>query len=242
MSLQLSVVIPAYNEEDRLGATLEKVLAHLDRRGLESEVLVVDDGSTDRTAAVAGGLGDSRVQVLRQSPNQGKGAAVRRGLAASRGRRVLISDADLSTPIEELERLEPRLDEVAVVLGSRAVEGARLTRRQPLYREVMGKVFNRIVQLAAVGGVRDTQCGFKLLDGEAARRIARHLITDGFAFDVELVWLARRFGLGIAEVGVEWHNSPTSRVQPLLDPPRMLLEIARFRWHHRGLVVPRASI
>ncbi|MEM9555519.1 MAG: dolichyl-phosphate beta-glucosyltransferase [Acidobacteriota bacterium] len=235
MRPELTVVIPAYNEEPRLGASLQTICAHLERGGRPAEILVVDDGSRDRTSAVAEDFAPRGVRVLRQEPNQGKGAAVRRGLRASRGARVLISDADLSTPIEELDRLEQHLAEAPVVLGSRAVAGARLVRRQPFYREAMGKVFNRIVQITAVGGVRDTQCGFKLLDGEVARALAEHLITDGFAYDVELVWLARRFGHRVAEIGVAWENSPSSRVQPLLDPPRMLLEIARFRWHHRRL-------
>ena len=230
-----SVVIPAYNEEGRLGETLEKVLSFLRSRGDRFEVLVADDGSADATAEVARGFADRDVRVLQLGHNQGKGAALRLGVLASRGRRVLLSDADLSTPIDDLERLEQHLDDAEVVLGSRAVDGARITQRQPFYRELMGKTFNKLIRLAGVRGIQDTQCGFKLLDGEAARAIFQRVVTPGFAYDVELVWLARRLGYRVVEVGVSWHNSPSSRVQPLLDPPKMLLEIARFRWLHRGL-------
>ncbi|MDX1501287.1 MAG: glycosyltransferase family 2 protein [Thermoanaerobaculia bacterium] len=231
---ELTVVIPAFNEEHRLGATLERVLGYLARRGLDAEVLVADDGSTDGTPAVAEGLAARGVGLLRDPQNRGKGAAVRRGVLASRGRRVLISDADLSTPIEELPRLEARLHQAPLVYGSRAVAGARVTRRQPLYREWMGKCFNRIIRLAGVGGIRDTQCGFKLLDGAVARELFRDLVTDGFAFDVELTWRARQRGHRIVEVGVEWVDSRPSRVRPLADSLAMLSEVLRFRLLYRA--------
>lgn len=233
-SHELSVVIPAFNEARRIGASLEKVAAYLDGRGLSYEVLIADDGSVDGTADVVGQAGVARARVLRSERNQGKGAAVRRGVLASTGRRVLLSDADLSTPIEDLALLEERLDDAPVVLGSRAVQESRVLKHQPLYRELMGKTFNRLIRLAGVWGISDTQCGFKLLDGQVARELFYDVVTDGFAFDVELVWLARRRGHRVVEVGVRWINSPDSRVRPLVDPPRMLLEICRFRWRHRG--------
>lgn len=229
---ELSVVIPAYNEEDRLPDTLEKICAYLQGRGLPYEILVADDGSRDGTAEVAATFAERGVTVLPAPQNQGKGAAVRRGVLASRGQRVLISDADLSTPIEDLETLEPHLAETPVVFGSRAVKSAQVRLKQPFYREMMGKTFNKILWLAGIWGIHDTQCGFKLLDGDVARDLFQHLVTPGFAFDVEVVWLARRAGHDVAEVGVVWVNSPSSRVSPLWDPPRMLLEIVRFRWHH----------
>lgn len=230
---ELSVVIPAYNEEERLGATLERVLAYLEARRIPFEVLVVDDGSRDRTATVAEPFAGRGVRVLRLPANRGKGAATRQGVAASRGSRVLMSDADLSTPIEELAKLEPRLSEAEVVIGSRAVADADVRLHQPLYRELMGKTFNLIIRLLGVRGVRDTQCGFKLFAGDVARELFAAMVTPGFAFDVELIWLARQRGYRVAEVGVVWVNSPASRVHPLTDPPRMILEILRFRWRHR---------
>lgn len=230
---ELSVVIPAYNEEARLGESLEKVLSYLEKRHLVHEILVVDDGSADRTAEVAEPFIERGVRVLRQPENRGKGAALRRGALASRGHLVLLTDADLSTPIEELMKLEMRLGEAQVVIGSRAVADSEITRRQPLYRELMGKTFNKILKLSGVRGIQDTQCGFKLLVGEVARELFAELVTPGFAYDVELLWLAQRRGYNVMEVGVVWENSPASRVHPLLDPPRMLLEVLKFRIKHR---------
>ncbi|MEM7480777.1 MAG: dolichyl-phosphate beta-glucosyltransferase [Acidobacteriota bacterium] len=233
MSALLSVVIPAYNEAERLVPTLDRVVEYLSGRAGSWEILVVDDGSEDATAEVA--TGQSGVRVLRQPANAGKGAALRRGVEESLGARVLLCDADLSTPIEDLERLEPALDRgVDLAMGSRAVVGSDVAVRQPLYRELMGKTFNLFVRVFGVGGFRDTQCGFKLLKGKVARELFADLKTDGFAFDVELVWLARRRGYRIAEVGVRWANSEDSRVDPIFDSARMLRDILRMRWRHRG--------
>lgn len=232
--MDLSVVIPAYNEEARLGASLRRIVSYLDDRGGAWEVLVVDDGSRDGTAALAEGFPDPRVRALRLAENRGKGAALRTGVGASRGRRVLLTDADLSVPIEELTRLEAVVERAPVVLGSRAVPGARLVERQPVYRELMGKVFNLLVRLLAVRGVHDTQCGFKLLDGAVARRLFADLTVNRFAYDVELVWLAHRRGHRVEEVGVTWSDSRESKVNPLSDPLQMLWDIVRFRWRHRG--------
>ncbi len=231
---ELSVVIPAFNEARRIGPSLEQVLSYLTSRSISHEILLADDGSTDGTAEVAETFAARGVRVLRTEDNQGKGAATRRGVLASAGERVLLTDADLSAPIEDLPRLEAALDAAAVVFGSRAVESSQVLEHQPLYRELMGKTFNLLIHLAGVRGIRDTQCGFKLLEGAAAHRIFDRLMTPGFAYDVELLWLARKLGYEVAEVGVRWVNSPDSRVRALTDPPRMLLEIARFRWHHRG--------
>ena len=234
MSAELSVVLPAFNEAQRLGPSLERVLAYLEGRGVPFEVLVVDDGSADATAAVAERFVDRGVAVVRLAPNRGKGAALRAGVATSTGRRVLLCDADLSTPIEDVERLEAELARAPVVLGSRALEASRITRRQPLHRELMGKVFNRIVRLLGVTGIRDTQCGFKLLDGDVARALFAELTIDRFAYDVELVWLARQRGHRVVETGVTWHDSPASKVHPLRDASRMLWDVLRFRFAHRG--------
>lgn len=233
--MDLSIVIPAFNEELRLGESLTDVLDWLEQRERDFEVIVVDDGSADATSAVAESFASRRVRAVRLAENSGKGAAVRRGVRESVGRRVLLSDADFSTPIEEIEKLESRIEEAPIVLGSRAVRGAQILRHQPFYREIMGKIFNRMLRLVGVWGLSDTQCGFKLLDGEIARELFEHVVTPGFAFDVELAWLARRAGYRVVEVGIVWENSADSRVHLLTDPPRMILEILQFRWHHRGL-------
>ena len=206
----LSVVVPALNEEDRLPRTLERITSHLGRRGGAYEVLVVDDGSRDATAARAEAAG---AVVLRNDGNRGKGFAVRRGMLAARGARRLMTDADLSTPIEELDRLSARMDEGCdVVIGSRAMAGARIEVRQPWYRENSGRLFNLFVRALAVPGVRDTQCGFKLFSAAAARDVFSAARLDGFSFDVEALFLARQKGYRIAEVPVRWRNDAASRV------------------------------
>jgi dolichyl-phosphate beta-glucosyltransferase len=234
MRCDISLVIPAYNEQARLASTLDKAAIYLSDRGLSYEILVVDDGSRDHTVDVAREFDDCEVRVIRHKQNRGKGAAVRTGILASCGDKVLLSDADGSTPIRELEKLESRLSESPLVFGSRAVEGAEVRRHQPFYRELMGKTFNRIIRLVGVRGVNDTQCGFKLLAGDVARELAAELTIDGFAYDVELVWLARRRGFSIAEVGVVWVNSPDSKVDPIRSSLAMLRDVILMRFRHSG--------
>jgi dolichyl-phosphate beta-glucosyltransferase len=230
MPIGVSVIIPAFNEAARLGPTLGEVERFLSARGESYEIVVVDDGSTDKTSEVARRFA---VTVLRQEPNAGKGAALRRGVLASRGDRVLLCDADLSTPIGELERLEARLAEAELVVGSRGVADSRVAVRQPWYRETMGRIFNLLVRMLAVPGIRDTQCGFKLIRGDVARELFARLTVTRFAYDVELLWLARRAGYRVVEVGVEWHNSTDSRVHALRDSTRMLLDLLRLRLRRR---------
>lgn len=229
MSLALSVVIPAFNEGRRLGPTLETVLAYLEGRGEGFEVVVVDDGSADDTTAVARGYETRGVRTLRLECNRGKGGALRAGVLETSGAAVLLTDADLSTPIGELELLERRLPQAAVVLGSRATDDARVTVHQPIHRELMGKAFNLILRLLRMTDLHDTQCGFKLLRGDVARELFADLTIDRFAYDVELVWLARRRGYEVVEVGVEWANSAATTVRPLADSARMLFDVLRLR-------------
>jgi dolichyl-phosphate beta-glucosyltransferase len=208
----LSVVIPAYNEALRLPASLARLAEYLGRQGAPYEILVVDDGSTDGTAELARRAGE-RVRVLRHEPNRGKGYAVRRGMLAATGERRLLTDADLSTPIEEVAKLQEALDEGCdVAIGSRAIAGARIEVHQPAYREAMGRLFNRLVQVLLLPGLHDTQCGFKLFSARAAEAAFAPAVLDGFSFDVEALYLARQQGLRIAEVPVTWRNDAASRV------------------------------
>jgi len=234
-SIEVSVVIPAYNEAGRLPATLEKILEYLKNRNLleKWEILVVDDGSIDRTPEAARRFGPP-VRVLAYQPNRGKGYAVRQGVLESRGGRVLFSDADLSTPIEEWEKLAGQQPAGGIAIGSRAVDQALIGVAQPFYRRSMGKTFNLIVRTVAMGGIADTQCGFKLFDGEAARKIFRRARIDRFAFDVEILILARQSGIAIAEVPVVWNNVEASRVRVVRDSFRMLVDLFRIRWMHRS--------
>jgi dolichyl-phosphate beta-glucosyltransferase len=236
MPVQLSVVIPAYNEEKRLTKTVDTIRSYLREQKIESEIIVVSDGSCDRTAAVARGKQDGEIliRVLENRTNRGKGAAVRRGVAAARGSMILFSDADLSTPIRELDKLRKVLqDGMDVVIASRAVRGAELTRHQPFYRELMGKTFNLFVQLLVLPGLHDTQCGFKLFRREIARRIFAQMTIPGFGFDVEILFLTRKAGGRIQELPVCWCNVLESKVSPLRHSLQMFFDLIRIRWRHR---------
>jgi len=240
----LSIVIPAFNEEDRLGASLPLIDAYLCERQLDAEILVVDDGSTDATASMTSDFlreRNRRGRVLRQPENLGKGAAVRRGVLEAQGRWVLMTDADLSTPIEEHEKLAEiaREEELDVAFGSRAVPGSRVEIRQNALRELMGKTFNLLIRLIARLPHRDTQCGFKLLDRERTRPLFERMRVDRFAFDVELLFLCDRFGLRVKEIPVIWRDSGRSTVGILTAPPQMVLDLLRVRWRfRRGLYNP----
>jgi dolichyl-phosphate beta-glucosyltransferase len=236
-SPDLSIVIPAYNEQARLLPTLERITRYFGGRGLDYEVVVVDDGSRDQTLEIARQFAaqDRRIKVLHNVRNRGKGGAVRRGVAAARGRLVLFTDSDLSTPIEEFEKLNARLeadDRLGVVIASRAVPGAELVQHQPWYREVMGKTFNLLVRWLVLSGVRDTQCGFKLYRRDVARSAFRKMTILGFGFDVEVLYLARKGGARIEEVPVIWANALGSKVSPLRDSLRMFGDLLRIRLRH----------
>jgi dolichyl-phosphate beta-glucosyltransferase len=209
----LSIVIPAFNEARRLPKTLTRLRQWLAETSYRHEIIVVDDGSTDGTGEAASENGGETLVLLRHQPNRGKGYAVRRGMLAATGERRLMTDADFSTPIEELPRLMDELDRGAdVAIGSRAVEGARIEIHQPAYREAMGRVFNRLVQTLLLPGLEDTQCGFKLFTAQAAGQSFGACRLDGFSFDVEALYVARRLGLRIVEVPVVWRNDEASRV------------------------------
>ncbi|MGE5235667.1 MAG: dolichyl-phosphate beta-glucosyltransferase [Acidobacteriota bacterium] len=230
---RLSIVVPAYNEATRLPSTLARIVAYLSARAelLPAEVIVVDDGSSDGTAGAADAITAPAaldVKVIRLPQNRGKGAAVRAGMAASRGERVLISDADLATPIEEVEALLASGAQVAV--GSRALRRELITRRQPLPRDLLGRLFNLALRLLGLTPLHDTQCGFKLIDGELARRLAGAQRLDGFAFDVELLARAAREGATVAEVPVHWAHVDDSRVRPIRHGLAMFLDVLRVRW------------
>ncbi|MFN0150986.1 MAG: dolichyl-phosphate beta-glucosyltransferase [bacterium] len=232
-SRSLSVVIPAFNEERRIGATLDRVVEYLAASAADFEVIVVDDGSSDRTTAVVRDRAsrDARVRLVALGENHGKGEAVKRGVLAARGEWVIFSDADLSTPIEEAEKLLAKaLDGFPVTIGSRTIRGANVEVHQPWYRELMGKTFNAFVRVVVLDGFVDTQCGFKCFRGDAARAIFERTRIKRFAFDVEALIVARRLGLAVAEVPIRWANEPHSRVAIFRDSTRMFLDLFRIRW------------
>lgn len=224
----LSVVIPAFNEAQRLPPTLDRIQRHLAGRPGGSEILVVDDGSADATAEVAARAGAA---VLRNEGNRGKGYSVRRGMLHARGARRLMTDADLSTPIEELERLMACMDEgYDVVIASRAMAGSRVEVRQPWYRENLGRAFNLVVRALVLPGLQDTQCGFKLFTAAAARDAFAASRLDGFSFDVEALVAARRRGYRIAELPVTWRNDEATRVG-MVRGGLAFLDLLRIRVH-----------
>ena len=233
--MTISLVIPAYQESLRLPGSLTRIAEYLAGRRDEAwEILVVDDGSRDATADVAReeakrlGL---PLRVLRLPANRGKGAAIRAGVLASRGDWVLVCDADLSTPIEEWKKLRAAGTPVAV--GSRALDEDLVRLKQPWHRRTMGKLFNLFVRALTIRGIRDTQCGFKLFEGTLAREIFARAKIDRFAYDVEILLLARRRGAAIAEVPVLWFNSPESKVSIVRDSLRMLRDLVRIRFGTR---------
>ncbi len=231
---RLSVIIPAYNEETRLGATLDKLAAYFARVDYAVEVLVIDDGSVDSTAQVARehAAAPLNLQVLSYGANRGKGFAVRHGMLHAAGQIRLFYDADGSTPIDQVEKFWPHFAKglVAICLGSRAVPGADIVQRQPWHRRLMGRVFNGLVRLLTVSGFHDTQCGFKAFRAGAVDLIFRRQQLTGFGFDVELLYIAQLYGLLAVEVPVQWIDSPSSRVSALRDSTRMFLEVLKIRW------------
>jgi dolichyl-phosphate beta-glucosyltransferase len=248
-TLEFSLVIPAYNEAARLPATLQRACAYLDAQFSSSEIIVVDDGSSDETTRVAEATlaGRPRARVLTFPENRGKGAAVRAGMLASSGGDVLFSDADFSTPIEEESRLRAALDVGAdIAIGSRAEAESRITQRQGILRESMGRTFNVLIRLLGLSRFRDTQCGFKMFRREAAQEIFPETRLNRFAFDVEILFLAERLGFRIAAVPVEWRDDPASRVHMIRDSARMILEVLRIRcryppWTSRGTIRARTG-
>lgn len=244
--LQISVVVPAYNEEERLGETLPHLWRALRRRFGSFEIIVVDDGSTDGTASLVREYADgaAHVSLLSCEGNRGKGHAVRKGVLAAAGSHILFTDADLSTPVREVRKLLRVIGEGAdVAIGSRALSESRIVEYQPFYRVLMGKTFNRMVHLLVLRGIADTQCGFKCFRREAAREIFSRCRIDGFSFDVEALFLARKLGYSIREVGVLWRNSPLSRVHPVVHSLQMMRDLLVIRGNSwRGRYPPTGEV
>ncbi len=234
----LSVVIPAYNEEKRLGASLKRMLAYFDTRNYDFEILVVSDGSTDETASIVQNISACRPQVrlLEYASNHGKGYAVRYGMLRAAGKFVLFSDADLATPIEEVEKLLEHIQKGAdVAIGSRDVVGSELVQRESIIRELGGRTFNKLVQLLTVPGIHDTQCGFKLFTSRACKDVFGLCMVDDWAFDVEALYVAvKLLGLKVDEVPIRWAHQEGSKISPFRDGPRMVRTLFRIRLTRYG--------
>jgi glycosyltransferase involved in cell wall biosynthesis len=230
----LSIVIPAYNEATRVGSTLEKVRQFLESRKYSTELIAVDDGSTDRTPDLLRETAAriSSMRVLRNEPNRGKGYSVRRGALEARGEFVLFTDADLSAPIEEAEKLLEALTSAGAdaAVGSRALKRRLIGVHQPWFREVAGWGFNLLVRVLTGLKIRDTQCGLKLFRRASTRRAFELQRITGFGFDPELLFLIERLGGGIVEVPVRWNDNPATKVRFLRDAARMFLDLFAVRW------------
>lgn len=228
----LSVVIPAYNEAGRIGATVRRLGEYLRERAWDYELIVVDDGSCDGTVDIVRNASEEagRTRLLQNEGNRGKGFSVRKGVAHAARALILVTDADLSTPIEEIEKLLPWLGRgYDLAIGSRGLLESDVLKKQAWYRQGMGKVFNLLVRILVLRGFADTQCGFKLFRGEAGRRIFEASKIDRFAFDVEAILLAEKMGYRVREVPVRWINAPLSRVRITADSTQMLLDLFLLR-------------
>ena len=230
----LSIVIPAYNEESRIEPTVRDIVRYCRTRGRGFELILVDDGSRDGTTSVGRLLSEEfpELRVIRLAANHGKGYAVRTGVVNAIGRLVLFADADGATPIEEIERLESALDSGAdVAIGSRALRARGVQVHAKLYRHLMGRTFHLLVEWLADGGVKDTQCGFKLFRSSVAQDLFSRMRMNGFSFDVEVLVMARRRGYRVAEVPVNWTHRAGSKVRLTLDSLRMADDLVRIRAH-----------
>ncbi|MFZ0758576.1 MAG: dolichyl-phosphate beta-glucosyltransferase [Candidatus Sulfotelmatobacter sp.] len=229
-----SIVIPAYNEGERLGATLQKVLAYVRGQGWNAEVIVVNDGSRDNTAEIVRtfAAGNPALSLVENPGNRGKGYSVRNGMLKARGQVVVFSDADLSSPIEEMPKLLQALAAGAdIAIGSRWLRAELQTRRQSLHRQLFGRIFNFLLRIILGLKFKDTQCGFKAFTRRAAQTILPLQRIERWGFDPEILFLARKFGFRVEEVPVCWGHSGDTRIHPLLDGARMFQEMLRIRWY-----------
>jgi dolichyl-phosphate beta-glucosyltransferase len=234
MDITYSIVIPAYNEGSRLGATLEKVLGYVRAQRWNAEVIVVNDGSRDNTAELVRGFAQKNpmLRLVENPGNRGKGYSVRNGMLNALGDIVLFSDADLSSPIEEMPKLLAALAGGAdIAIGSRWLRAELQTQRQSLHRQLFGRVFNLLLRIILGLRFKDTQCGFKAFTRRAAQTILPLQRIERWGFDPEILFLARKFGFRVEEVPVLWGHCGDTRIHPLLDGARMFQEMLRIRWY-----------
>jgi len=231
----ISVVIPAYNESKRLPETLHAVEDFFNSRNLSREILVVDDGSQDDTFQIAQSLQDriTGLKILCNDQNRGKGFSVRHGMLKAIGELALMMDADQSSPMEELDKLLPSVRDghSDIAIGSRALKNSEIVVHQPFYREPLGYLYNDLIQFLLLKGIEDTQCGFKLFRREVARDVFSRGKLVGFAFDVEVLFIARKLGYRIAEIPIRWRNDPDTKIKLLRHGSNMLADLLRIRWN-----------
>jgi dolichyl-phosphate beta-glucosyltransferase len=229
----LSVVVPAYNEEARIGPSLERLAEYYGAQDYKWDIAVVSDGSTDRTNEIVSDFASKHpnFKLIDSQPNHGKGFVVRKGMLEATGDWILFCDADLATPQEETEKLISHMrDGADIAIGSRPMKESKLEVRQPLYREFLGRCFNKAVKLLAIKGIDDTQCGFKMFTSKAAKDVFSRCTLDGFSFDFEALMIARDLGYRIDEVPIRWSHQEGSKVVLMRDGPRMLRDLVKLRF------------
>ncbi|HMS54747.1 MAG TPA: glycosyltransferase family 2 protein [Fimbriimonadaceae bacterium] len=229
--VDLEVVVPAYNEAARIGPTLSRLKEYFGAKPYTWRVTVVSDGSTDGTNQIVKEfvLANPEFALIDSQPNRGKGFVVRKGMLAAQAKHVLFSDADLAAPIEEIEKLLPMMAEFPIAIGSRPLKDSKLEVRQPLYREMLGRASNKLIQLLGVRGIQDTQCGFKLFRNDVAHDVFGRCKLNGFSFDFEALMVARDLGYEIAEVPIRWAHQEGSKVVLWRDAPKALFDLVKLR-------------
>ena len=230
-----SIIIPAYNEEDRLPSTLEQLARFLEKQPFASEIIVVENGSSDQTFEIAQQFakGQKNVHVL-HNEQRGKGKAIQRGVLAARGEYIFLCDADLSMPVEEIRKfLPPQLENFDIAIASREAPGS-VRYNEPYYRHFTGRVFNTLIRLLVLPGLQDTQCGFKCIRAQVARDIFPYQTLTGWAFDVELLYIARYHGYQIVEIPIHWYFNADSKISVFRDSLRMFLDLLRIRRNALG--------
>lgn len=233
--MDLSVIIPAYNEEKRIKKTLETINTYLDRKKHNYEIIVVNDGSTDKTKDVVlelvKELRTKKIKILDNPGNKGKGYSVKHGFLAASQLWILFTDADLSTPIEELETCIRYAGNASVVIGSRNLPMSQIVVKQPFFRSMLGRIFPFFVRLLLLPEIHDSQCGFKLFRKDAATAIAQQQTIDRFCFDVEQLYIAKKHGFLIAEVPITWSNDARSKIRIIHDSSLMFFDLLHIRWN-----------
>lgn len=232
----LSIVIPAYNEEKRIKQTIIQIEDFLNRKHYEYEIIVVNDGSSDETLNLVkeNAARNNRIKILYGEINHGKGYSVKQGVMYAEGNYIYFTDADLSTPIEEIDKFISEIENTSldVIIGSRSIKGSRVVIHQPIYRELLGKLFSIFVRIWCVSGFIDTQCGAKLFRKDVAKRIFSELKINEFAFDVEILYLSKLYGYKVKEIPIVWMNSRDTKVHAIYDGLRMVLDVIRIRYLH----------
>lgn len=225
----ISIVIPAYNEEKRIGKSIKQIVKYLDKKKYSYEVIVVDDGAIDNTIDVVKKAGNKYVRIIKNKKNMGKGYSVKTGILNAKYPLVLFSDSDLATPIEELDKFMEYIKNYDIVIASRNLKESDIKVKQPFCRQLMGKTFPLLVNLIALGGFRDTQCGFKLFKTNAAKKIVSLQTFNRFSFDVEILFIAKKLGYKIKEAPVVWIDKEGSKVNPIKDSLEMLTDLFKIR-------------